>query len=144
MCPGIARCRSRSLQMLRVMRLTSLFLTVFCIHLSARTVSQEISFTGTNVPLEKLFNVVRQQTGHVFFFKKNILKNARPVTISVKNQSLTVFLETIFDGQPLEYTVENGNVFVRNKAAALDSKSSSRPAVYRNITKKNYCWIYHK
>jgi TonB-dependent starch-binding outer membrane protein SusC len=105
-------------QTLRIMRLMTIFLTIFCIQLSARTISQEVSFSGKNVSLEKVFASVRQQTGYVFFFKKNIIKEARPVTINVMRQPLSAFLNTIFENQPFEYTIEDGNVFVRNKVVA--------------------------
>ncbi len=48
------------------MKLTVLFLTVGFLNVHATGVSQNVSFSGQNVPLESVFSSVEQQTGYLF------------------------------------------------------------------------------
>ena len=52
---------------------------------SANGFSQNITFSGKDVPLEKVFAAIKSQSGHVFFFDAGLLRNARPVSINVSN-----------------------------------------------------------
>ena len=68
---------------MRVMRLTSLFLLVTCLQVSARTLSQTVTFSGERVPLVKVFNEVKKQTGYLVAYNDQVLRSAKPVSISV-------------------------------------------------------------
>src|SRR5580658_10316755 len=59
-----------------VMKLTSFFLLAACLQVSARGLSQTVTFSGRNVPLEKVFDEVKKQTGYVFFYDADLLKEA--------------------------------------------------------------------
>jgi TonB-linked SusC/RagA family outer membrane protein len=96
-----------------------LFLTLSFLQISAKSYSQAISLSGQNVTLEKAFASIEQQSGYFFFYKYNELKDARPVTIDLKNASLNEALKKIFSGQPYTYTISAGNKsIVVNKAAS--------------------------
>jgi TonB-linked SusC/RagA family outer membrane protein len=103
------------LQLRRVMRLTALLLFVGCLHVSARSYSQTVSFSGKDVPLQAVFTSIEKQTGLSFFFNYALMKNAKPVTINVQGATLEEILNTVLKGQGLDYYVEGKTVFIVKK-----------------------------
>ena len=100
---------------LLVMKLTSILLLGACLQVSARTYSQTVSFSGKNVPLEKVFASVEKQTGYVFFFDEAILKDARPVTIKAENYPLQLFLSCVLNEQPLRFSFQNKTIVISRR-----------------------------
>jgi TonB-linked SusC/RagA family outer membrane protein len=97
------------------MKLTIVFLTMGFLQVSAKTLSQDVTFSGKNVPLEKIFLEVKRQTSFSFVYKANALDNAKPVTIVAEKQPLEEFLQLVFKEQPLTYFIENTTVVVEKK-----------------------------
>src|ERR1700744_3653106 len=99
-------------QMLLAMRLTIILLTVALTHAQASVFSQNVTVSGHDLPLKTIFNQIETQTGYIFFYKNELLKDAQPVTIDVKNGSLEQVLRICFAGQPLSYIIQNKTIFV--------------------------------
>jgi len=97
---------------LLVLKLTVILLTVAMLHVSAKGISQTVSFSGSDVPLEKVFDAVKTQTGFVFFYDVDILKKSAPVTLNVKNVPLEDFLRLAFAKTPLKYSIQNHAIIV--------------------------------
>ncbi|HSZ31947.1 MAG TPA: TonB-dependent receptor plug domain-containing protein, partial [Puia sp.] len=95
-----------------VLKLTAILLTVAMLHVSAKSISQTVSFSGSDVPLEKVFDAVKTQTGFVFFYDVDILKKSGPVTLHVKNIPLEDFLRQAFANSPLKYSIQNNAIIV--------------------------------
>lgn len=95
-----------------VMKFTAIILLATCLQVSAKVFSQPVTFSGKNVPLKNVFNVVKEQTGYVFFFDEALLKGARPVTISAKNMQLEEFLKEVLKTQPLKYSIQGKTIFL--------------------------------
>lgn len=105
---------------LRVMRLTAFFLMAFCLHVSARGVSQTVTFSGKNVTLEKVFTEIERQTGYFVVWKSNIIRAAKTISIDAENVPVRKFLQDILDGQHLGFSIENETIFIRhNRLPAL-------------------------
>jgi TonB-linked SusC/RagA family outer membrane protein len=120
------------------MRLTSILLLAACMQVSAHVHSQTVSFSGKNVPLEKIFAAVEKQTGYVFFFDESILKDARPVTIRTENSPLELFLGRVLQGQPLGYSFQNKTIVISRKEPipplAPANDTAIRPATVPTIS----------
>lgn len=113
------RSRPYILKNLLVMKLTALFLTVCCFHLSAEEVlSQKVSFSGRNVSIEQVFAHVERQTGYSFLYLQETVSDVKPVTITVKDVSLTEFLDILFKNQPLQYRIESKTIHLTRKVPA--------------------------
>lgn len=97
------------------MKLTFFFLTVAFLQVSARGLTQPISFNGKNVTLEKVFAAVEAQTGYVFMYKATSMAGARPVTIQANGIALEAFLQKVFEHQPLTYRIIDKNILVSKK-----------------------------
>lgn len=74
-------------------------MTVYC------QTPPRITLNEKNVPLEKILNAIRKQTGYTYIGDATWTKIAKNVTISVKNASLQEVLDICFKGQPLKYTL---------------------------------------
>ncbi|WP_158618120.1 SusC/RagA family TonB-linked outer membrane protein [Chitinophaga lutea] len=97
------------------MKITTVFLFAVCMHVSAKTHSQTITFTGKEVPLSKVFAVVKQQTGYVFFYNKGILRDGANINVQAKDQPLETFLRTVLQGQQLDYSIEDKVIIISRK-----------------------------
>lgn len=102
-------------KLLLIMRLTIVILIAAFMQVSASGFAQKISLSEMNVPLIKIFNKISDQCGYDFILPKSLLKNTRPVSIEVKNMPLAEALEKIFKNQPLEYSIRDQSVVVKEK-----------------------------
>ena len=102
------------------MRLTALFMFVFSVSGSATVFSQKISISEKDVPLEKVFTQIKQQSSYVFFYDEEWMKQANKVTLNVENVSLETVLKICFLKQPLTYSIV-GNTIVLKKVNIIDT-----------------------
>lgn len=115
-----------SAQMLRIMRLTSFFLLAICLHISAKSSSQTVSLSGKDVPLEKIFNAIKQQTGFVVFYNQGLLSNTKPVTLSVTNMPLYDFLHATLKDQSLDFIINGKTITLSEKiSSALNANGTA-------------------
>jgi len=102
-------------KLLRIMKLVTLFMLVASLHISAKGLSQEITFLGRNVGLKKVFSVIKEQTHHVVIFESDALALDKTIDIDVKKASLQQVLAICFKDQPVEYVIKGKNIFVTRK-----------------------------
>jgi len=98
----------------------SAFLYFFAfLQLSYASYSQSITYTSKQESLEKVLQVVKNQTQYEVLGTKNLLNGSLPITVKANKMPLETFLKTIFDKQPLSYKmVDRTIVLVRNKSQA--------------------------
>jgi len=113
--------RSRHIihKLLLIMKFTTLILVIAIMHVSASSLAQKVTLVEKNAPLEDVFNHISNQTGYDFLFTGSDLRNAKPISINVKNVDLSEVLNKIFAGQQLNYTIENKSVVVSTKEEPL-------------------------
>lgn len=114
---------------MRVMRLVAIILLGLCLQVAARGVSQTITLSGKNMPLEKVFKEIKRQTGYVVVYNYDLVHNARPVTIHVKNGPLEAFMQLVLQDQPLEFSILNSTISIRAKALPLEVQPAAPPPV---------------
>lgn len=108
-----ARGRRRNLtKIFLVMKLTLILLTTFLLNVTAKSTAQTVTFSGKNVPLEKIFADVEKQTGYFILYTGKTLQSTKNVTVSAKDMALRDFLDVIFHGQPLKYTMASKTITV--------------------------------
>lgn len=104
-------------KILLIMKLTWVLLIVFLLDASAKSTAQTVSFTGKNVPLEKIFADIEKQTGYFILYTGKTLQSAKPVTVSAKDMELGDFLDIVFRDQPLKYAIASKTITVSAPAA---------------------------
>lgn len=110
--PGIVANMGSASKLQRVMKLTAVLLTACCLQVSARSGAQ-VSFSGKDVRLDVVFQAIGKQTGYIFLYSPDDLKDTKPVTIDVKNVSIETIMKKCLEGQPLEFTIADKTVFVK-------------------------------
>jgi TonB-linked SusC/RagA family outer membrane protein len=100
------------LQLLRVMKLTVIIIVVVCVHVSAHSYSQTISFSGKNVPLQSIFASIEKQTGLSFFFNYALIKDTKPVTLEVRDAPMEKVLTDILREQGLDFYRTGKTIFI--------------------------------
>ncbi|MBS1737718.1 MAG: SusC/RagA family TonB-linked outer membrane protein [Bacteroidetes bacterium] len=101
------------------MKLIAVIMLASCLTASAKSFSQ-VSVSLKNADLEKVFAVIEKQTGYYFVYSKEVIKNANPVTIDVKNGKLDYVLDICFKDQPLSFSITDKVISVRAKLAYPD------------------------
>src|ERR1700759_2559117 len=73
---------------MRVTKLIAIIVLGAGLQASAGVYSQKITFSGKNVPLEKIFSIINKQSGYLVFCDYSIIKDARKVSINVRDASV--------------------------------------------------------
>lgn len=97
------------------MKLTAVFFLAAFLNVSATGFSQNVSYSGKNVPIEKVFVECKKQTGYSFLYPSSLLNIAFPVTIDAKEVPLEKFLQELFSGQPIGYEIRNRSILLFQK-----------------------------
>lgn len=104
--------------MLKAMRFVVFLLFATSLTVSANTYSQNVTLSANGLPLKSVFSLVEKQTGFVFFYNKQLLADAKPVTVSAQNMPLGEFLQVLLKDQPLNYRVEGKTIALFRKPEA--------------------------
>lgn len=117
------------------MRLTLLLITVACLKVTAGTYAQSVSVSLKKAPLEEVFSTVKQQTGFLFFYDRDMLNDTKPVTIQANNLALQEFLAAVFKDQPLDYAIKNKTIFIKRKPTPSANTVVVAPVPVNGIVK---------
>ena len=130
---GISRVQPQAMpygltaQLLRIMRLTTLFILAACLSVSASTSSQTITLKGKDVPMKKIFAAIEEQTGYVVFYNQGLLANTHPVTVSASAMPLDQFMDMVLKNQPLLFMISDKTIVLSEKI--IISKPPAEPAL---------------
>lgn len=106
------------------MKLTAFFIFAFCMYTSARGLSQTVTFSGNQVSLEKVFTAIKKQTGYYVIWNYNLLEDAKPVTVSARNQPIEKFIQDVLKDQPLQYVFRDKTIVIGKKSSEEGNPSS--------------------
>jgi TonB-dependent starch-binding outer membrane protein SusC len=98
---------------LRIMKLAAILLFAAAMHVSAKGLTQDkISLSLKNAPLEKVFGEIEAQSGFVFIYKDETVKDKR-INIQVSNVTLSQALDECLKGQALSYQIVGKSVAIK-------------------------------
>ncbi|BAV05376.1 SusC/RagA family TonB-linked outer membrane protein [Filimonas lacunae] len=97
------------------MKLTVLLLTVAFIQVQAAGLAQTVTLSKKEVSLKELFAEIKQQTGYVVFYNKNLLAEGKPVSVSATNMPLEQFLGVALKGQSFTFRIEDKTILLVRK-----------------------------
>lgn len=112
----------RPRQIFLVMKLTASLLLLTLLQVSAKTFSQSVTLKGNALPVEQVFDRIKDQTGYAFVYDAALLKKAHPIALDIKNMPLTDVLRLIVKDQP--FTCE-----VRHRIIVVKESSRPQPAI---------------
>lgn len=117
--------RRSLIKTLKIMNITAILLLACCLQVSARVNSQGVTLNVKNAPLQKVFQEIKKQTGYSFMYTETILKEAKKVSMEVKNSSLQDALAICFSSQPFTYKIINQTVVVQPKEKTYQNISNT-------------------
>lgn len=88
------------------MKLTIVLLTTALIHVQAAVVAQTVTLSGRNIPVKKIFQLIKEQTGYVTFYNQEMLADAKPVSLEVNGMPLNDVLNFVVKDQPFKLEVK--------------------------------------
>lgn len=101
-------------QLKRIMKLTTLIITICFLQVSALTKAQ-ITLKENKATLEKVLEKIGKQSGYDFIYSKQDFKDAVKLSINLNNVSVEKALEVCFSNQPLTYEISDRTVMVKLK-----------------------------
>ena len=104
---------------------------LFCIALQAISIpilaqSAKITLRLKNVTVEEVLTSIENQTEYRFLYNKDIVDVSRIVSITVKNERMTLVLDKLFKGEGVSYTIEKRQI-VLNKVSS--QQQDNKPTV---------------
>lgn len=103
----------RGYKLILIMKLIVFFLLAGLLQVKATSFAQQVTLSEKNVKLEKIFSKIRKQTGYDILCDADLIKHSKPVTLNVKNTSLTTVLEKCFEGQPVSFSIIQNMIVIR-------------------------------
>jgi len=112
---------------MRVVRLIAIIVLSTCLQASAGVFSQNITFSGKNVPLEKVFTVINKQSGYLVFCDYSLLREAKNVDIHVKDAPVETVLKECLKGQALAYEIVDKTIVIERKKPVVVEEPAPVP-----------------
>ena len=109
---GNAMSRYLPTKLLMIMKLTAFLIIVAALHVSAAGYAQKVTIAGKDLTLDKIFRIIRKQTGFQFIYDQAILEKAHPVTLSVKDAPVTDVLALCLKEPGLNFSIRNGAIII--------------------------------
>ncbi|MEZ2443248.1 SusC/RagA family TonB-linked outer membrane protein [Chitinophaga sp. RCC_12] len=93
-------------------RLIVLFLITAALGLPVHVLSQTITFSGKQVPLQQAFDEIKKQADYAVIFNPELINVNVAISVNAKKQPLEVFMKSILAKQPLSYTIVGTTIVV--------------------------------
>jgi len=92
------------------------FLVILFIQGTTFALGQRITAEFNKTPLNQVISVLSEKSGYIFLYDDQYLYKARPITLSVKDQSLLTILNQVFEDQPFYFQVVDNMITIKPKA----------------------------
>ena len=110
---------------IKIVKLTTFFILVACLQVNANGFAQRITLKANNIPIHKVFEEIRKQAGYQFFYSDETMKQAKNVSLNLKNTPLEEALAIVFEDQPLLFSISENTIIVKRKPNVLPTNTSN-------------------
>ena len=131
------RQRAGFLKKLLLMKLMTLFLMIFFLQVRAGSYSQNVTLSLKNVSVERIFKEIQKQTEYRFFYNEKLIKDAKKISIEVKDASVQSVLQLCFKEQTFSYAVDDKQIVIKAKEVVKITEkelTATNPAPAIDIT----------
>lgn len=112
----------------------NVFSVLFMLFFSYSAQAQNVTINFKEAPLETVLKEVAKQANYEVLYTQKMLKDAKPVTISVKNSTLKETLNKIFNGQNLKYNLANQTIVVTSSKEKAENLGNDLIRVSGKVT----------
>ncbi|MES2277939.1 MAG: SusC/RagA family TonB-linked outer membrane protein [Bacteroidota bacterium] len=113
------------------MKITTFFMLISILTVSAASYAQKITLNERRASLEQLLDKVRQQSGYNIVYSDELLSKSHTVTLNLKEASLEDALKAILSDQALTYEIENKTIIIKEREVSLLDKAK---ALFAQVT----------
>jgi iron complex outermembrane receptor protein len=106
------------------MKLTTYLLLVTALHVSAGTFSQNVTISGKDLSLNRIFRIIKNQTGYSFIYNKVLLEKMETITLHVTNVPVSEVLTTCLKGNDLQFSITNGAIVIFKPAGPYSGETT--------------------
>jgi len=106
------------------MKVIVAFFIAICLNAAPKVYAQTVNLNEKNASLESIFKKITRQTNYHFVFTKELLKKSNKVTIQIKNMPFNEALKQVFLNQPLDYTVYDSQVIIKDRDTVKEAAIS--------------------
>lgn len=99
-----------------VMRIVTFLVLVTLTQVSASTFAQRIYIKDKHISIEEVFRKIREQSGYDFIYNRQLIKDIRPLTLTLQHVSLDEAMKEVLAGHPLSYRMEEKTIIIEAKA----------------------------
>ena len=107
--------RRQAKKLLLIMKFSAIFLFLISLHVGAKGHTQLITIHEKNASLLTVFKSIEKQTSYRFFYNDKLIKDARKVSLNMKQAALEEVLAVCFKGQPFTYAIVEQTIVIRNE-----------------------------
>ncbi|WP_233378945.1 TonB-dependent receptor [Maribellus sp. CM-23] len=128
-------------KIVRIMKLTALFLFVGLLQVSAFSYSQNarISLEVNDAELKEVINAIQKQTEFIFFYSPEDLKDVKNLNLKVHDAKLQEVLEKCFENTDLEFEIRHKAIVLKKalkKELLPDSGEEMMPLQKKTVSGK--------
>lgn len=99
-------------KIVRIMKLTCMLLLMAIVQVNASSYAQKVTIVAKNAQLEDLIMEIQKQSGYDFVYSASLLKNAKPITVSLKGANINTVLDKCVAGQSFTYVINQKTVTI--------------------------------
>lgn len=114
------RLRVGLLKTIVLMKLIGAIFMLGMLHVSANVSGQAVTLSYRNAPFKQVIDEVAKQSGYSYQINPVLLKEAKPVTVTVEQTEIAKVLPLIFEGQPFGYRLEGNVVHIVERMQATN------------------------
>jgi len=104
-----------------IMRISSFLLLALSLQVSARSFSQKVTINLKQAPLSRVFDEISKQTGMSVVYKEDLIRQVPPVTVDLKDATVSEVLDNCLKDLPLTYEISGTIVKVKQKQKSMNT-----------------------
>ena len=112
----------------RVIRLSTFLSFILCFQISFASNAQTITISTKKITLENILQVIKTQTKFEVLGTKKLLEGTKDISIEATNMPMEVFLDKIFEKQPVGYKIVDKTIVLTKKSI------SHKPTAIENLS----------
>jgi len=101
------------LKWIKIMKLTIILLIATFLQVSAASYGQKVNLKVKEATLENVLKEIKAQTGFNILYNTNALKDAKLISLDLKNATLDDALKKSFEGQAVTFLIEQKTIIVK-------------------------------
>ncbi|WP_162926690.1 TonB-dependent receptor [Pedobacter chitinilyticus] len=106
------------------MRIIAVIVFVFSLHVSAKTLGQNVNIKKQNITLKEVFKELRSQTGYYFIYNSKEVADDKKVSANFSNAPIDVVLSSVLKGMSLSYTIDEKIISLKPSIQSRETTST--------------------